>query len=181
MKKSSFPAMMSTAVLCFLFWLVITGQLTAIFNGNVSLQSIVIGICVSLFSGWFSGRFLINNSPWFLWNPARLVKLLVYLFLIFPVELVKANLDVAKRALSIKTKLNPGIVKIPVDVQSDYGMALVADSITLTPGTVTMDIVDQDDQTYYYVHWIDVATQEPAEAGEMIKGKFERKVKGIWG
>lgn len=181
MKKSSFPAILSTAILCFLFWLVITGQLTAIFNGAVSVQSIIIGICVSIFAGWFSARFLINKDPWYLWNPARLLRLLAYLFITFPVELVKANIDVARRALSIKPKLDPGIVKIPVNVESDYGMALVADSITLTPGTVTMDIVDQDGQTYYYVHWIDVASTDALEAGEIIKGKFERKVKGIWG
>ena len=180
MKKSSLSAIVSTAIICFLFWLVITGQLTAIFSGGLSIQSLIIGAFVSAFAGWFSARFFINNSPWYLWNPARLLSLLAY-FPVFLVELFKANVDVAKRALSPKPKLNPGIVKIPVDIKSDCGLALVADSITLTPGTVTMDIVDQDDQTYYYVHWIDVATEDPVEAGEIIKGLFERKVKGIWG
>ncbi len=180
MKKSSLSAIVSTAIICFLFWLVITGQLPALFSGSFSVQSLVIGACVSTFAGWFSSRFFINNSPWYLWNPARLLRLFAY-FPIFFVELVKANMDVARRALSPKPKLNPGIVKVPVDVKSDYGMALVADSITLTPGTVTMDITEQDEQTYYYIHWIDVASEDPVEAGDMIKGIFERKVKGIWG
>lgn len=180
MKKSSLPAIVSTAIICFLFWLVITGQLAAAFTGGLSVQSLIIGALVSVFAGWFSSRFFINNSPWHLWNPVRLLRLFAY-FPVFFVELVKANIDVAKRALSPKPKLNPGIVKVPVDVKSDYGMALVADSITLTPGTVTMDITEQDEQTYYYIHWIDVASEDPVEAGDMIKGIFERKVKGIWG
>ena len=105
MKKSSVSAITSTALICFLFWLVITGQLAAIFTGSVSVQSFVIGTAVSIFAGWFSARFLINNSPWYLWNVKRLYRLIVFLFLIFPAELVKANIDVAKRALSIKPKL----------------------------------------------------------------------------
>ena len=180
-KKRTMPGIISTAILCVIFWMIITGQIVAVFTGGASLQSIVIGLIVSILVGWFSSLFLINDSPFYLWMPARLVNLIGYIFITLPVAIFKANVDVAKRALSPHPKINPGIVKIPVDVSSDYGMALVADSITLTPGTVTMDIVEENGQTYYYVHWIDVETTDPVEAGEIIKGTFERKVKGIWG
>lgn len=179
-KKRTIPAIISTAILCFLFWLIITGQLTAIFTGELSIQSVIVGLIVSLAAGWFGSLYLINDQPFYLWNPGRLVKLIAYIGMLL-VEILKANIDVAKRALSPKMNLNPGIVKVPVDLKSDYGLQLVADSITLTPGTVTMDVVEEDGQTYYYVHWIDVQTEDPVEAGEAIKGKFERKVKEIWG
>ena len=51
--------------------------------------------------------------------------------------------------------INPGIVKIPTDMKSDYGIAALANSITLTPGTITMDFAEEDGQNYLYVHWID--------------------------
>ena len=108
------------------------------------------------------------------------MNLLVYCIFIFPVELVKANIDVAKRALSPKLPVNPGIVRVPVDLTSEYGQAMLANSITLTPGTITMDIAECDGQTWYYIHWIDVKSAEPAEAGEQIKGTLERGVGRIW-
>ena len=53
------------------------------------------------------------------------------------------------------------------------------DFATLTPGTITLDIAEEEGQTYYYIHWIDVkATGE--EAGEAIKGKLEKGLKGVW-
>ncbi len=180
-KKRTVPGIISTALLCFIFWLIITGQLVAIFTGGLSMQSVVIGLAVSLLAGGFSSLFFINDSPFYLFQPARLCRFLCYGLITLPIEIVKANIAVAKKALSSHPKMDSGIVKIPVDVKSDYGQALVADSITLTPGTVTMDITEEDGQTYYYVHWIDVETTDPVEAGEIIKGTFEGKVKDIWG
>jgi multicomponent Na+:H+ antiporter subunit E len=178
--KTTFPAVISTAVICYIFWLLITGQIVSIFQGDPSVQVLVAGAIVSLLSGLFSARFFIHSEAGYLWNPARIVKLIAYCLVTFPVELIKANMDVATRALSPKLNINPGIVKVPVDVESEYGQAMVANSITLTPGTITMDIVEQDEKTYYYIHWIDVQTEDPEEAGEAIKGKLERGVRGIW-
>ena len=50
---------------------------------------------------------------------------------------------------------------------------------TLTPGTITMDITEEDGQMYYYIHWIDV-TCDGAEAGEVIKGRMERWLRRVW-
>ena len=180
MKKSSFPAVCSTAILCYLFWLLITGQIVSIFRGDFSVQVLIAGAIVSLLVGVFSARFFIHEKAFYLWNPMRLINLILYVLIFFPIELIKANLDVAFRALNPKLPVNPGIVKIPVDVKSEYAQSMVANSITLTPGTITMDIVEEDGQTNYYVHWINVATQDPKEAGDAIKGTLEKWTRRIW-
>ena len=60
-------------------------------------------------------------------------------------ELIKANFSVAIKSLSPKIDINPGIVKITTDLNSDYGLAMLSNCITLTPGTITMDIYEDED------------------------------------
>ena len=180
MKKTSFAAVLSTAILCFLFWLLITGQIIQICKGTPSVQVLCAGVLVSILVGAFSGRFFVHESPFFLWNPKRFFTFLIYCFIIFPIELFKANVDVARRAFSPSLPVTPGIVKIPVDVKPEYAQSMVANSITLTPGTITMDIAEEDGQTYYYIHWIDVASQDGREAGDAIKGTMEKWIRRIW-
>ena len=69
---------------------------------------------------------------------------------------------------------------MPVDVPTEYGKTMLANSITLTPGTITMDIDESGGQTWYYIHWIDVRETERTAAGEMIKGRMEKWLRRIW-
>ena len=57
---------------------------------------------------------------------------------------------------------------------------MLANSITLTPGTITMDIAEQDGQDYYYIHWIDVTETDREKAGNVIKGRLENGIRRIW-
>jgi multicomponent Na+:H+ antiporter subunit E len=102
------------------------------------------------------------------WNP---VGLLLYLP-IFVKDLIFANLDIAARVLNPKLPINPGIVRIRTDLKAPHQRLLLANSITLTPGTVTLDMDGPD----LYVHWIDVRTTDPGLAGEQIKGAMERAI-----
>ena len=180
MKKAGFSSIASTAILCFVFWLLITGQLVAIISGAPSVQVLAAGAAVSILVAMFSARFFIHESAFYLLNPKRFFTLLIYCVIIFPIELFKANLDVALRALSPKLPIKPGIVKVPVDLQSEYAQSMLANSITLTPGTITVDMAEEDGQTNYYIHWIDVKTEDPKEAGDAIKGTLESWVRRIW-
>ena len=90
-------------------------------------------------------------------NPIRLGRFVLYLFGPFLVALVQANLDVAMRVIT--GKINPGIVRIPTGLASDGALTLLANSITLTPGTLTVDANDESRELY--VHWINVTTDEP--------------------
>ena len=179
-EKRSIVSVLSTAVICWLFWLLLTGQAVAVLKGNPSVQILAAGGIVSLGTAVFSARFFIHRDPFFLLRPIRFLRLLSYCCLRFPAELIKANVDVALRALRPSMPVNPGIVRVPVNLTGEYAQAMLADSITLTPGTITMDIAETDGQLYYYVHWIDVQSEEPAEAGERIKGILEKKIRGIW-
>ena len=179
MKKATLPGIISTAILCFVFWLLLTGQLMDLIHGEPAPQMLAAGAVVSIGVAAFTARFFIHGEPFYLLHPKRLLSLVGYLF-IFLVELAKANIDVALRALNPKLPVNPGIVKVPVELESEYGESMLANSITLTPGTITMDIAEQEEKTWYYIHWIDVAETDPEKAGEAIKGTLERGVGRIW-
>jgi len=180
LKKANFPMVLSTAIVCYIFWLIISGQLASLFAGEPSAQILISGVVVSLGTALFAAKFFIHEKPFYLFNPAKFFTLLFYALIIFQGELWKANWDVAKRAFSKKLPINPGIVKVPVELKSEYGESMLANSITLTPGTITMDIVEENGKDYYYIHWIDVATQDPQEAGDAIKGTLEKWVGRIW-
>ena len=180
MKKAKFSAILSTAIVCYIFWLVITGQIAAIFTGGASWQVLAAGALVSIITALFTARFFIHEKSFFLFNPKRFLTGLYYCVFAFVWELIKANLDVARRALSPKLPINPGIVKIETDLKSEYAQSALANSITLTPGTITMDIAEEKGKTYYYIHWIDVASEEVPEASDAIAGTLEKWVRRIW-
>jgi len=90
-------------------------------------------------------------------NPFRWVIFLVYLIGPFFWAMAKANIDVAYRVIT--GKINPGIVKISAGLKTDLGITLLADSITLTPGTLSVDIDEKNNDLY--VHWINVTTLKP--------------------
>ena len=171
MPKTKFPAVVSTFLLCFVFWLLLTW--------SFETQELVAGAIVSLAADLFSARFFIHEKAFWLFNPAKFGALFCYVF-VFLGELIKANVDVAKRCFGGCKDVNSGIVKVPVGLKHDYAEAMLANSITLTPGTITLDIAEQDEQTYYYIHWIDVAEQDREKAGEIIKGRMEKWIRRIW-
>ncbi|MHC4194088.1 MAG: Na+/H+ antiporter subunit E, partial [Planctomycetota bacterium] len=74
-------------------------------------------------------------------SPVRIFWALVYLPVFFYYVIV-ANLDVVYRALHPKMPINPGIVKIKTVLKTESGITALANSITLTPGTLTVDLTD---------------------------------------
>ena len=180
MKKTNFPAFISTFIILYIFWLAITGQIVSIFTGDAAVQTLIAGVIVCALASLFTARFFIHEKAFYMYNPAKFLVAIFYGVIIFGWELIKANWDVAKRALSPKLPVNPGIVKVPVNLKSEYGLSALANSITLTPGTITMDVADEGKQTYFYIHWIDVATADPVEAGDAIKGTLEKWIGRIW-
>lgn len=167
----------STFLLCLLFWIFYVLQDVNI--AKIDSQELMGGIIVSLIVALFSSRFLIKEDAFWLLNPKRLGALIAFIP-IYAIELFKANWDVAKRALSPKLNIKPGIVKIETEVKSDYGLAMLANCITLTPGTIAMDVVEEKGKCYMYIHWIDVQSQDIKEASNTIKGAFEPWVRRIF-
>ena len=172
MQKTTLPAVVSTFVESFAFWGLLTWSLTP--------QELIAGAVISLAVALFAARFFIHEKAFWLCNPAKFFSGLFYWVCIFPVELVKANVDMAKRCFGGCKNINPGIVKVPVDLKSDYGQAALANSITLTPGTITMETTEEDGQNYFYIHWIDVTAPSGKEAGDAIKGTLEKGLRRVW-
>ena len=74
--------------------------------------------------------------------------------MVFIWECFKANIDVAYRVLHPKLPIRPGTVKVKVSLKSDIGLTFLANSVTLTPGTTTVDI--DKPNGYLYVHCLSV-------------------------
>lgn len=171
MSRKRIEGFLSTFIFCFIIWIV----LTLTFNK----QEIAGGLLVSFVVALLASRFFIHNDAFYMFSPVKLFWLILYIPL-FLKELVKANIDVAKRSLNPKLPINPGIVKVPTKLKSEYGLAMLCGSITLTPGTISMDVLEEKKTNYIYIHWIDVQSKSPEEAGNMIKGSLESGVRRIW-
>ncbi len=88
------------------------------------------------------------------------------------IEIVKSNISVARTVLSPRMNLRPGIVAIPLDLKSDEGITTLANLITLTPGTVSLDV--SSDRKTLYIHAFEV--RDPEELRRATKEAYERRV-----
>ncbi len=157
-----------------IFWLIV--------SSNLSWQNFLIGGFVSM----IISTLMYENLTDDLRIEGTVGKKILYLtfiqvpeyIFIMVFQLIESNLKVAKHALFLD--LNPGIVKIHTDLNSDTGTTILANSITLTPGTLTVDVDKKLNKTYLYVHWIDVKTLNRKETADEIKGDVERWLKKIF-
>lgn len=138
------------------------------FTSTFALQELFVGIFVTMVLSMLTIRFFTCCTFRFL-RPVSLFWVF-YFFWVFLVALVKANLDVAWRVISPSLPINPGIVKFKTKLKTDYAKMVLANAITLTPGTLTIDVVDDT----FYVHWIDVKTTDPEKAFQEIAEPFEK-------
>jgi multicomponent Na+:H+ antiporter subunit E len=152
-------------ILSFIFWLMLTFDFT--------VSNLIVGAVASIISALFFGKFFITNV-YKLLQPRRYFWFIVYLF-IFIWECLKANLDVAYRVLHPAMPIRPGIVKVKTTLKSDMAKMLLANSITMTPGTISVDIIDD----YLYIHWIYISSEDPEVYTPIITGAFEKYIKRI--
>lgn len=102
----------------------------------------------------------------------RKVRELVVFLLFFFRELVRSNLRMAKDVVSLRPSMRPGVIAVPLDAQTDTEIALVAMLISLTPGTMTLDVSDNREVLYIHAMFID----DIDELREGIKETFERRL-----
>jgi multicomponent Na+:H+ antiporter subunit E len=152
-------------ILALIFWLLLTFRLT--------VPNIIVGAAASLLCSLMFTRFFINNV-YKLLQPRRYFWFLVYLG-VFIWECIKANIDVAYRVLHPAMPIRPGIVKVRTNLKSDLAKTLLANSITMTPGTISVDIIGD----YLYIHWIYIRSEDPEVYTPMITGAFEKYIKKI--
>ena len=109
-------------------------------------------------------------------TPRALVTGIVYLF-VFLGALIRSNLDVAFRVLHPRLPINPGIVRVRTRLKTRLGRILLANSITLTPGTITVETRDED----FYIHWISVEGEDSEARSKAIVEGFEKYLEVICG
>ncbi len=153
-------------VFSFAVWLALTSSL--------KIQEIGGGIAVCVVVAlWLSRYYLRLGLPPL--SAKRVVFLLIYL-VVLGAEIAKANLDVAYRVIHPKMPIKPGIVVIKTGLKSDIAKMALANSITLTPGTFTLDIIGDN----LLIHWINVKAEGVEGATEAIGERFEKYLKVIF-
>jgi len=154
-------------VLAFVVWTVLSWSLDP--------QMVVAGVMASTIVAFLFHEILPREHHVFI-SPVRLFWFLVYVPVFF-YYMIMANFDVVYRALHPKMPINPGIVKIKTDLKTDSGITALANSITLTPGTLTVDLTDDG---FLYIHWINVKSTETEGATKFISRRFEWFLKRIF-
>ncbi|HIH27646.1 MAG TPA: cation:proton antiporter [Methanoregulaceae archaeon] len=150
-------------ILTFLFSLFIYLVLTA-GSGDVGLWSVselIAGVALSLLTAAIARKFLCRGENYRMANPVRLILIPVYIIGPFFLEVIRANLDVAYRVIT--GRIRPGIIRVSSGLQTDLGIFMLANSITLTPGTITVDI-DESTQDLF-IHNINI---HPGDEGKQV-------------
>jgi len=153
-------------ILAFLVWMCLCW--------SFDWQHVFIGVLVACFIAFMTGDMFVERTH-LLRSPKRYFWFLYYIPL-FVWECFKANIDVAYRVGHPDLPIKPGIVKVKTKLKSDAGLTFLANSITLTPGTLSVDV--DKENGFLYVHWINAKDIE--RATQLIVHKFERILKRIF-
>ncbi len=159
-------------VVAFLVWVALSWPFV---DGKIDMQVVVAGLIASILVAVLFHEMLPKEHHVFI-SPVRIFWLLVYLPVYF-YYVIQANFDVVYRALHPKMPIRPGIVKIKTNLKTESGITALANSITLTPGTLTVDVTDDG---FLYVHWIYVKSDDVEEATKLISQNFEWFLKKIF-
>ena len=150
-----------------LFWVLLNGS----FVPEVLSVGAVVALTIMLFSR--NGMTFLTG---FRYTPNAIRATLLYLLFFFK-ELMKANLRLAKIVLSPSLPINPGFVKVRTKLESPMGRLLLANSITLTPGTLTVEMEGE----WLYVHWVTMDASDIDGATNKIVAGFERYLEIMYG
>ena len=131
MKAGNLSTYVGTTFILFIFWLLITWSL--------HYQQLIAGLLCSVLVVIFCKDILIYPNERFKIKPITLVKFVVYFANLF-VEIIQANIQVAKIVLSRKMPISPTLIEFKTNLKDDLSKVILANSITLTPGTLTIDL-----------------------------------------
>lgn len=159
-------------IIVFVFVLLVWFALTDIKD----YQEAMIGIAISLLISFLTGHFLIKNVA--SQHPVKRTIHFLFYIVKFIWEMIKANLEVAYLVIHPMLPIKPGIVKIKTKLTKDSAITVLSNSITLTPGTLTIDINEQKKELY--IHWINVKTKDIDEATEEIGNRFEKTLTEVF-
>lgn len=147
-----------------------------VYTGSFSLFEILLGIFVAVFVAYLFGDAVVESAGK-VFSPHRWMWGLIYALLYFTVIEAKAHWEVLKLIFK-PSNVQPAIVRIPYNVKTDYALTTIANSITNTPGTITVDV--DEHRKYLYVHWIKAADLSDEGARKYVSHVFEEYAKKIF-
>lgn len=134
-------------LLFFLIWI--------IFNGQLTWEIAVFGAAIAGLMYWFICKFLDYNPQTDLMIFIKFFQILHYVFILIK-EIIKANFAVIKMIMSSRYEIEPAVVRFKTDLKTPQARILLANSITLTPGTITVSLEEDE----YVVHCLDKSLAE---------------------
>lgn len=142
-------------------WMMITGNFEP---GNLAL-GFLLGFLIVFFVGPVIGVAGYTT---------RVIALL-RLVLFFLVDLIRSNLRMAYDVVWPRMDTRPGVVAVPIDANSDIEIVLLANLITLTPGSLSLDV--SDDRNTLYLHVMDL--RDPDGLIRKVKNGYERRILAV--
>ncbi len=161
-------------VIMFVFWLLLVWPVSPI-DGHLLIGDIAVGVLVSAFVALVMHEMirvgfirLVNPRSWF-W-------LIIFTF-VFGYYVIKGGLDVSYRVLHPRMPIRPGIVRVRSLLKTETGRTALANCITLTPGTLTIEVTDDG---VFYIHWLNVLSLDEEVAARYVLRRFEWFVQKIF-
>lgn len=145
-------------------------------TGSFKYYTLVIGVIVSAITTYLFESSIVKKTLR-LYDVLKLLYLFKYIVYFVKAE-IHAHLELVEIILFNKP-IRPAIVAVPYHVESDYGVTLIALTVTNTPGTIVLNI--DTNSKLMYIHWINASTFNPDEARLVITSGFEKLVEKIFG
>lgn len=138
-------------------------------TGSFVFMNFVFGYALAFFILWLINKDS-EDRKYF-----RLIPSIISFFIYFIYELIKANIQVAYDVVTPTFYMTPGIVSVPLDVKTDLEITILANVISLTPGTLSLDV--SNDRKVLYVHSMYIKDKD--DFINSIKNGFEKKLLNI--
>lgn len=155
-----------TGVYLFAAWMLFTASLVP--------YSVFLGVTFSLLVAMLTYRFFLEEHEVAWRSLVPRVPFLLGFLAVMLWKIYAASFQVAWRVVT--GRINPRIVHFRTRLKYELARAVLANAITLTPGTVTLDL----EEDHLVVHWLDASTTHSHHAGKLIKGSFETWLRRIW-
>lgn len=156
---------LSNFFVLFIPWIMLAGA---------NINDLLLGFLITMVLAW-----VINDYLDFSFGSKFPIQVFKFVFIYIPyfmLQLIKANIEVMLIVLNPSLPISPGFVKLSTNLTNDYSKLILANSITLTPGTLTIDL----DGENVYIHWINVMGETDTERKEKIFSGFENRLRGIF-
>jgi multicomponent Na+:H+ antiporter subunit E len=135
-------------------------------TGVFSFNNLIVGFILGFVALYVSRR--VVGSPGYFDKVGKVIGLLVF----FVWELILANLRVAHDVLTPRHYMRPGVIAVPLEVMSDNEITMLSNLLTLTPGTLSLDVSADRKVLYVHAMYID----DVDEVRRKIKEGFERRI-----